>query len=318
MSTTSPFAPGTISVGLYSTSTDAATTLESIFGQARAARDAGFDGVTISEHHAGFPSYVPNPIQVCGWILDRVDDVWAGACPVVLPLRPEALVAEEVAWLHVLHPGRVALGVAPGYAASDFDALGMDHESRATRFRDRLTRLAELLGGGGADPLRQDPAIANLRGSPVPIVAAAGSRAAAQRAAISGTGIITDSLASVDRVRDRFVAHREAGGNGPRVVNRRAWIGSVPNDLVARQLATWDKAGVADGKPITSDVISGDTTEVADRLVEVIEYTGADHLGLKVFLEGLSEREVCSQLSAFGPALERVRLSLERRSRPQP
>ena len=48
---------------------------------------------------------------------------WAAAAPVLLPLRPVAMLAEEVAWLDARFPGRVGLGVGPGSLALDFDAM---------------------------------------------------------------------------------------------------------------------------------------------------------------------------------------------------
>ena len=92
--------------------------------QAGLALDGGFDGVMTSEHHGGFPGYLPNPLQMAGFILDGCPTGWAAACPLLLPLRPTALVAEETAWLAARHPGRVGLGVAAGALPLDFEAMG--------------------------------------------------------------------------------------------------------------------------------------------------------------------------------------------------
>ena len=37
---------------------------ETVLGDA-----AGYDGVMVSEHHAGFPGYLPNPIQLATFLL---------------------------------------------------------------------------------------------------------------------------------------------------------------------------------------------------------------------------------------------------------
>ena len=76
-----------------------------------------------SEHHGGFPGYLPNPLQMAAFILDESPLGWAAACPLLLPLRPTAMVAEEVAWLAARHPGRVGLGVAAGALPLDFEAM---------------------------------------------------------------------------------------------------------------------------------------------------------------------------------------------------
>ena len=55
--------------------------------QAAAAERAGFDGIMTSEHHGGFPGYLPNPMQAAGWLLDATRTLWAAPCPLLLPLR---------------------------------------------------------------------------------------------------------------------------------------------------------------------------------------------------------------------------------------
>ena len=75
--------------------------------QARLAARAGFAGVMTSEHHGGLRRLLPNPLQLAGWLLEAMPTGWAAACPLLLPLRPVGLVAEEVAWLAARFPGRV-------------------------------------------------------------------------------------------------------------------------------------------------------------------------------------------------------------------
>ena len=88
--------------------------------QAVLGREAGFDGVMTSEHHGGFGGYLPNPLQLTGFLLDAMPGGWAAACPLLLPLRPAALVIEEAAWLAARFPGRVGLGRRDRLAAGRF------------------------------------------------------------------------------------------------------------------------------------------------------------------------------------------------------
>ena len=67
-----PFAPASVSVGLHppvggSPAAQAADVLES----GALAEEVGFDGVTMSEHHNGFPGYLPQPLLMCGLVLAR-------------------------------------------------------------------------------------------------------------------------------------------------------------------------------------------------------------------------------------------------------
>ena len=49
--------------------------------QAGLAEAAGFDGVMTSEHHGGFPNYLPNPLLAATWALEATERAWAGAVP---------------------------------------------------------------------------------------------------------------------------------------------------------------------------------------------------------------------------------------------
>lgn len=44
--------------------------------QARTALDGGFDGITISEHLAGFPGYVPVPTTLAATVLGATQRGW--------------------------------------------------------------------------------------------------------------------------------------------------------------------------------------------------------------------------------------------------
>src|SRR5919206_4125123 len=97
---TAPFAPGSVSLRLYPHNELSATAIvDELRAQAAVAEEHGFDGVMTSEHHGGFPRYLPNPLQVAGWLLEGMASGWAAPCPLLLPLRPPAMVAEEIAWL---------------------------------------------------------------------------------------------------------------------------------------------------------------------------------------------------------------------------
>src|SRR6185295_635815 len=109
--------------------------------QAVLAAEHGFDGIMTSEHHGGFAGYLPNPIQTAGFLLDATDALWVAPAPVLLPLRPAALVAEEVAWLAARHPGRVGLGVAAGALPLDFTVMDLDVADAVPRFKADLPRV---------------------------------------------------------------------------------------------------------------------------------------------------------------------------------
>src|SRR5438445_537281 len=113
---------------------DPVAVLQEMRAQAASAVEHGFAGVMTSEHHGGFAGYLPNPLQLAGFLLDAMPTGWAAPCPLLLPLRPPALVAEEVAWLAARFPGRVGLGVAAGALLVDFELMGTPVDDPTARF----------------------------------------------------------------------------------------------------------------------------------------------------------------------------------------
>lgn len=296
-----PLAPGSVSLGVYVDPGPPDRVVAQMFEQAGLAAEIGVDGVTISEHHAGFPTYMPNPLQVAGWILDRTEGVWAGPNPMLLPLPFVALIAEELVWLDTLHPGRVAAGLALGYVASDFECYDLDFDQRGARF--------------AADGLlAQDPAIAARTERPIPLVAAAGSMTAARRATTAGTGVLTDSLASVERLQGLFGLYAEAGGTGPRCVTRRVWVGDPPLELVRAQAERYRRAAPAGLWLSTTggaiQLTSGPADELADELAQVLYGAGGTHLALKVDVLGVPHHQAMDQIAALADVLPQARTGM--------
>ena len=176
-----------------------------------------------SEHHGGFAGYLPNPLQVAAFILEETASGWVAACPVLLPLRPVAQLAEEVAWLGIRHPGRVGLGVAAGALPLDFEAMGLAVRVRPPLHR-RSPRIVDMLEGRDLRQLDGDRALQACARTPIPVLSAAASPPAARRAAGCGAGILTEGMSTVGRLRRICDAYDDAGGRRPKVIIRRVWL----------------------------------------------------------------------------------------------
>jgi alkanesulfonate monooxygenase SsuD/methylene tetrahydromethanopterin reductase-like flavin-dependent oxidoreductase (luciferase family) len=266
--------------------------------QAGLALRGGFDGVMTSEHHGGFPGYLPNPQQVTAFILADEPQGWAAASPLLLPLRPTALVAEETAWLAARHPGRIGLGVAAGALPLDFEAMGSELATAPGRFAVELPRLVAMMHGRDLGPLRGDPALARCADHPVPVLSAAVSPTAARRAAAVGAGILMEGMSGPDRLARLTSAYDAAGGTGPKVLIRRVWLGEVPRDLVARQRQVYDTV-TGDPTAFGADqtVAAEGADQLVERLVDVVRRSGATSVDLRVHLPGMAPGTVRSQIA---------------------
>lgn len=301
----SPFAPGSVSLRLYPhLDRGAPEIVEELRIQAALGVEHGFAGVMTSEHHGGFGGYVPNPLQLGGFLLDAMPRGWAAPCPLLLPLRPAALVAEEVAWLAARFPGRVGLGVAAGALPADFEVMGTGLENLTERFAAALTEVVRLLTTGDpGGPLAGDPAIAACAEHPIPVLSAASSPTAARRAARLGAGILVDSLCTPDRARALTDAYRDAGGAQACVLVRRVWLGEPFRDDIERQVAVYrGYAAAAAARNWGADELIAATEphELGERIGDVARRAGADALNLRLHAPGIPPPVIRDQIVRLG------------------
>jgi alkanesulfonate monooxygenase SsuD/methylene tetrahydromethanopterin reductase-like flavin-dependent oxidoreductase (luciferase family) len=299
-----PFAPGSISLRVYPADLQPGAVVTDLRTQARLAEEGGFDGCMTSEHHGGFPNYLPNPLLAATWLLEATDRIWAAPCPLVLPLRPVSQVVEDVAWTHHRFPGRVGVGVCAGALPVDFELAGVPFEEMFPRYRSALAELAAALAGRAEGPLAAEPAVAALAGGEVPVVAAVQAERTTRRAAGLGVGVLYDSLQTVARTRELSDAYLDAGGTGPRILIRRVWIGPPPTDNMAAQMDRY--RGYAPQRAMAAwgdddKLIAGaDGAEVAERLHDVMMQAGCDVVNVRVFLAGLAPEQVHDQIRRHG------------------
>jgi alkanesulfonate monooxygenase SsuD/methylene tetrahydromethanopterin reductase-like flavin-dependent oxidoreductase (luciferase family) len=310
-----PLAPGSVSLRIYPhTGLDAEETVSEMCAQARLASGAGFDGVMTSEHHGGFAGYIPNPLQAAGWLLDAMATGWAAPCPMLLTLRPPALVAEEVAWLAARHPGRVGVGLAAGSLIDDFEIMGLTKQNLTERFSAGLSLVAGALGGSDPGPLSGDPAVARCIAHPVPMASAAMSTAAVRRAAAHGMGIVFDSMSGATRVRELVDDYRRAGGRQACILIRRAWVGPPPALEMAKQVDVYRGYAAAGAQShwTSNELVTGpDAVTVADGLFDVMTAAGADACNLRVHAPGITAAQVRTQITALGDVVSALRDRLD-------
>jgi alkanesulfonate monooxygenase SsuD/methylene tetrahydromethanopterin reductase-like flavin-dependent oxidoreductase (luciferase family) len=272
-----------------------------LLAQAQLGEQAGFDGFMTSEHHNAFAGYLPNPIQVAGWVLDVTDNAWAAPCPLLLPLRPAALVAEELAWLAARFPGRVGVGLAAGSLEADFEIAGTTKDDLTQRYAEAMATVSGMLLGRDAGVLSDDPAIRRCATHPVPVVSAAMSPAACRRAADAAVGLLFDSLTKVSRCRELVDIYREAGGVGPIALIRRAWPGAGNGRRHEDQLKLYSSYASSTAVEHWSDdqPAGGDAASIAQVLIAQAEAIGADCLNIRVHTPGIAPSEARDHIAAL-------------------
>jgi alkanesulfonate monooxygenase SsuD/methylene tetrahydromethanopterin reductase-like flavin-dependent oxidoreductase (luciferase family) len=299
-----PLAAGSISLRIYPASLAPRQVVADLQTQARAAEEAGFDGVMTSEHHGGFPNYLPNPLLAATWLLEATNTLWAAPCPIVLPLRPVSQVAEDLAWTHHRFPGRVGVGVCAGALPVDFELAGVPFDEMFPRYRAGVVQLVAALAGHPEGPLAGEPGVAALGAGDVPMVAAVQADKTVRRAAAQGLGVLFDSLQTLDRTRALTDAYRDAGGTGATILIRRLWVGPPPTGNMAAQMDRY--RGYAPSRAMAQwgddDALLAGATggEVAERLHDALRRAGCDTVNIRVFLAGLTSAQVREQIAHHG------------------
>ena len=191
-----PFGPGTISLRLYPpTSCRPQHIVRELSVQGGLALRAGFDGVMTSEHHGGFAGYMAQPLQMASSSSPSTQP--AGRLPPPLAAAP-------------LHRARGrGGGLAPrslsgtrrarcrrGALPLDFEATGVDQRDAVARFKSSFPRLVAMLRGVDLGPLEGILRWSPCRTDPVPVLSAAVSVTAADRAAKCGAGILMEGMST--------------------------------------------------------------------------------------------------------------------------
>ena len=306
-----PFSPGSVSLGLYLQNLEPSAALQELLLQADLAASAGFDGVTLSEHHAGFEGYLPTPVLGASWLLDRIDTAWSAACPILLPLRQVNLLLEDIAWLSSRHPGRIGAGVAPGFSADDFALAGAELETRRRDFYRELPYVVSALQGKAEGLLADDPAVAACANHPVPVVAAVAGPIAAREAGKAGAGILIATFKDAAQAGELTALYRQSGGAGPRVLVRRCWVGAF-----SREASVVGSSRVGRAAPRRwatgerTDMVTAETAEeMVEHLFARMVASDTNSLSIRLHLPGSKPTVIRDQIVRFGqevlPALRR-------------
>ena len=110
---------------------------EAMVELARAAEDAGFDAISVTDHP--FPEdrwlktgghHAFDPLVALAYVASATSTVKLLTNILVVAYRNPFLAAKGVASLDALSDGRLILGVAAGYLQPEFDVLGADFEHR--------------------------------------------------------------------------------------------------------------------------------------------------------------------------------------------
>lgn len=154
----------------------------------RWADQRGFTAVVLSEHHGTDDGYMSAPLVLAGAVLGATQNLFCSVAALLLPLHDPVRVAEDVAALDRLSPGRLTVVVGVGYRAEEFEMFGRD---RSQRGRSAEEAVRVILKAWEGEPFELEGRVVRVTpppvSPPVSLLAVGGSvEASARRAARLG------------------------------------------------------------------------------------------------------------------------------------
>lgn len=121
--------------------------ISSLYAYAERAETHGFESLWAWDHvllgvEPAFP--ILDAIITLGAIAARTNRIKLGTGVLVLPLRNPVIVAKALGSLDVISGGRLIVGVATGWYAREFDAVGVPFKQRGRQFERNLDILLRL------------------------------------------------------------------------------------------------------------------------------------------------------------------------------
>jgi probable F420-dependent oxidoreductase len=167
----------------------------------------------------------------------------------ILPQRQTALVAKQAAAVDVLSGGRLRLGVAVGWNAVEFEALGESFKNRGRRIEEQIEVMRglwtkELITFHGQWHRVPDAGINPLPiQRPIPIWMGGESDVVVRRAARLADGWMPHFRpgAEAQAIVDRVHGYVKEAGRDPRAfgIEGRMTLSQVPPEQRAKELAEW-------------------------------------------------------------------------------
>lgn len=121
--------------------------IDGIYAYARRAEELGFESLWAWDHvllgvEPSFP--IVDSIAMLAAVAARTARIKLGTGVLVLPLRNPVVAAKQLGSLDLISGGRLVLGVAAGWYAREFDAVGVPFKQRGRQFERNLDILLRL------------------------------------------------------------------------------------------------------------------------------------------------------------------------------
>jgi alkanesulfonate monooxygenase SsuD/methylene tetrahydromethanopterin reductase-like flavin-dependent oxidoreductase (luciferase family) len=198
---------------------------DALIASARLIERTGFDSLWCFDA-IGRGFILPDPLIAVSVAATATERLTVGTCVLQVLLRRPVELAHRVLAAHLVCRGRLLLGVGAGSTRADFDAIGVDFDTRMRQLDDALALMRRLWRGEQVGAASLTPWPAALGGPPVLIGSWRGKQWIARAAKEFDGWIASAAKTSYATLAEGIRRYREAGGT-------RAVVTNIPVDLGA-------------------------------------------------------------------------------------
>ncbi|MDE0216159.1 MAG: LLM class flavin-dependent oxidoreductase, partial [bacterium] len=111
--------------------------------------DNGIATVIVSEHHGADDGFMCSPLVLASAALARTDNIMVAISALLLPFHDPIRIAEDIATIDLMAPGRLSVTMGVGYREFEFDMFDKD---RTRRGRDTEEAIELILRCWSGEP----------------------------------------------------------------------------------------------------------------------------------------------------------------------
>jgi alkanesulfonate monooxygenase SsuD/methylene tetrahydromethanopterin reductase-like flavin-dependent oxidoreductase (luciferase family) len=296
---------------------------------AQVAHDSGFDCLGVSNKFLSGPAHqFMSPLVMVAYLASRFPDMYVTTNVFLLSYENPVRVAEAVATLDLISPGKFLFGIGQGYRADEARAFGISHSERGRRMAECIKAMKLLWQDGAASFDGEfwqfegaDIGAKPINGKGPPLLIAADAPVAISRIFERG-GDYWYPSARCSRIflREKMPVYRRALDEAKRpfdglplirdicVAKDRGTAESIVRDGITdyfHRQSSWGQPGEnqsVDFETIKTDrVILGSSEQAAEEIISLHDEFGAKFMSFRVFFPGMDlERslDVVRQLGA--------------------
>jgi alkanesulfonate monooxygenase SsuD/methylene tetrahydromethanopterin reductase-like flavin-dependent oxidoreductase (luciferase family) len=191
---------------------------ETLIADARLIERLGFDSLWCFDA-IGRGFILPDPLIAVSVVAAVTERLTVGTCILQVPLRRPVELAQRILTAHLVCGGRLLLGVGAGSTKADFDALGLEFDTRMQAFDEALDVMRRLWSGEQVGAANLTPWPATIGGPRVLIGSWRGKQWIPRAAKDFDGWIASGAKTSYAALAEGIRRYRQAGGTRAIVTN---------------------------------------------------------------------------------------------------